>query len=196
MKTVYQTDDAGLLVGEAVAYPNPRKKGAYLLPAGAVTIAPPSAAEGQRARWVDGAWALEPVPADPEPEIIPPTTDDLIAALRAEKNRRLAVGFAYDFGDARGVHQFGTTRLDMEGWDQVTKLADAFRTRGMGSETIGIDTDTGRTTVTADEWPDVLIASGAAFQPVWQASFDIEEAIKAGEITDVDGVLNAVEWPN
>jgi hypothetical protein len=44
-----------------------------------------------------------------------------VADVVAERARRLALGFLYDFGDARGVHHIGTTLDDMNGWDEVAK---------------------------------------------------------------------------
>src|SRR5690606_41968408 len=44
------------------------------------------------------------------------------ALVVAERDRRLAMGFDYDFQDERGVHRISTTPADMAGWDEVTKL--------------------------------------------------------------------------
>lgn len=100
----------------------------------------------------------------------PPSAND----VSRERDRRLALGFDYDFGDIRGVHRFATTKADMEGWDEVTKASEAMRALGLGSATIGIVTDTGPATVTADEWPAILLAATQYRQPIWQASFVIQ----------------------
>ena len=42
-----------------------------------------------------------------------------------ERERRLALGFNYDFGDSRGVHHIGTTPEDMVGWAEVNTYASA-----------------------------------------------------------------------
>ncbi|MBC44158.1 MAG: hypothetical protein CML19_18225 [Pusillimonas sp.] len=91
-----------------------------------------------------------------------------------ERQRRLALGFDYDFGDARGVHRIGTTDADMAGWDEVTKIAQALINGGFGSTTIDIVTDTGPATVTAVEWQSILIAAGQFRQPIWAASFALQ----------------------
>lgn len=91
-----------------------------------------------------------------------------------ERERRLADGFDYDFGDARGVHHIGTTAADMQGWDEVTKLANAQLALGDTGTTIQILTETGPAGVTALEWQQVLIASAAARQPVWLGSFALQ----------------------
>jgi hypothetical protein len=88
-----------------------------------------------------------------------------------ERERRLAGGFNYDFGDARGVHRIGTTAQDMKGWDEVNLAALAAVASGNPIFSIGIETDTGPATVTAAEWLAVLSAAGAFRQPIWQASF-------------------------
>lgn len=99
----------------------------------------------------------------------PKTDSDVLA----ERGRRLALGFDFDFGDARGVHRIGTTEADMRGWDEVTKLASAMLSVGSMS-TIAIVTDTGPAEVTPTEWQDVLIAAGAFRQPIWAASFVLQ----------------------
>ncbi|TPL06700.1 hypothetical protein [Mesorhizobium sp. B2-4-11] len=94
-----------------------------------------------------------------------------IRDIEIERDRRLAVGFDYDFGEARGVHHIGTTSADMAGWDEVSKLASALIATGDATTTIKIATNTGVAEVTALEWQQVLIAAGAFRQPIWQASF-------------------------
>lgn len=101
----------------------------------------------------------------------PPTIDDVIR----ERSRRLALGFDYDFGDERGVHRIGTTPKDMEGWDEVTKFATALLNAGNTTATIDILTNTGPTQVTAAEWNDILIAAGEFRQPIWHASFVLQQ---------------------
>jgi hypothetical protein len=113
---------------------------------------------------------LEPPEPEPEPDPGPPTVDDVIA----ERERRLALGFDYDFGDDRGVHRIGTTAQDMVGWREVTDLANACLAASAGATPIMIVTDTGPTTVTASEWTEILIAAGAARQPLWAASFVLQ----------------------
>lgn len=94
--------------------------------------------------------------------------------VRTECARRLALGFDYDFQDARGAHHIGTTERDMVGWDAVTKIAQAAINLGLPGTTIDISTDTGVCTITAMEWQRILLAGGVAQQPIWQASFVLQ----------------------
>lgn len=99
----------------------------------------------------------------------PPSVADVIS----ERDRRLALGFDFDFSDERGVHRIGTTRADMAGWDEVTTIAQVRSLRG--NETpISIVTDTGPVQVSPSEWLDILEAAEAARQPIWQASFVLQ----------------------
>jgi len=113
--------------------------------------------------------------ADDHPEVVaflspPPVAADVIS----ERDRRLALGFDYDFGDVRGVHHIATTSEDMKGWDEVSKLASAAINAGLPNIEITILTNTGPAAVTAAEWQQVLIASAAHRQPIWQASFVLQ----------------------
>lgn len=98
----------------------------------------------------------------------------LVAAIVTERERRLAVGFDYDFSDARGVHRIATSDQDMRGWDEVTKIANAMLALGDTTSPIGIVTETGPTSVTAIEWQHVLVAAGGFRQPIWGASFALQ----------------------
>ena len=110
------------------------------------------------------AWeAAAPTP----PESAPPGVDDVVA----ERERRLAAGFDFDFGAPRGEHRIGTTAQDMVGWRDVTDLANALITSGQPDTANQIVTDTGPVTVTAAEWTTVLLAAAAFRQPIWGASF-------------------------
>lgn len=100
----------------------------------------------------------------------PPTSQE----VETERNRRLALGFDYDFGDERGVHRIATTPKDMVGWDEVTKLASALLATGQ-STPITIATGTGVTQVTPMEWQQVMLAAAQFRQPIWGASFVLEE---------------------
>ena len=102
-------------------------------------------------------------------DLKPITPDDVIA----EAERLMALGFEYDFGDARGVHRIGTTKKDREGWDEVTQAAQAFMALGQPKATFGIVTDTGPCQVTAAEWQNVLLAAAAYRQPIWSARFTL-----------------------
>lgn len=94
--------------------------------------------------------------------------------VAAERERRLALGFDFDFGGERGVHRIATTEADMRGWDEVTKWASAAIALGSSEATIDVLTETGPTTVTAAEWQQVLLAATAARQPLWAASLYLQ----------------------
>lgn len=102
---------------------------------------------------------------------VPVAVDDVVA----ERDRRIALGFEYDFADARGVHHIGTTPEDMKGWDEVTKLSQAAILLGNGGAEIQIRTETGQVTVTATEWQLILVAAGQHRQPIWHASFLLQD---------------------
>lgn len=108
------------------------------------------------------------------PYVEPPADPATIADVAAERSRRLAAGFDYDFGDSRGIHRIGTSDADMRGWDEVTMLANALIAAGAPLQTIAIVTETGAVTVTAEEWNLILLAAGAARQPIWHASFVLQ----------------------
>lgn len=83
---VYQTNHAGLLVGQVVlddSDRDPMAPDTYLLPGGCVLAPPPEAAEGMQARWCDGAWTVEP--AHQADDHRSPTIDD----IKAEAARRI-----------------------------------------------------------------------------------------------------------
>lgn len=96
-----------------------------------------------------------------------------IALVQKECARRLALGFNYDFEDARGVHTIATTDKDMEGWREVTDLANA-RIATSDTTAITIATETGVCQVTPTEWMDVLKAAAAFRQPIWAYSFVLQ----------------------
>ena len=75
---VYQTDPDGVFVGTTAADPDPLVPGAWLIPGGCVTLAPPEIPTGSRARWTGAAWVIEPIrpgppvaPVDPAAPVVP-----------------------------------------------------------------------------------------------------------------------------
>lgn len=102
----------------------------------------------------------------------PPTESALTQTdVIAERETRLAAGFGYDFGDARGVHHIATTADDMKKWQEVTDSANALINLGQSTQTITIATETGPVDVTAMEWQAILVATAQFRQPIYQASF-------------------------
>lgn len=94
--------------------------------------------------------------------------------VQNERKRRLAFGFSYDFGDARGVHQIGTTPADMEGWRDVIDYANALIDSGDTTTQITIVTDTGSTAVTAPEWQAIILVAASVRQNIWAKSFALQ----------------------
>lgn len=125
-------------------------------------------------------------------KIDPITSLPTTAMLSEEVDRRLSLGFAYDFGDERGIHRFGTTPKDMERWMQeVTPLAQAAVNMGDPGREIAIKTETGPTTVTASEWWLVLSAAADWRQPIYAAYF----SLKALPQIPADYASNPSYWP-
>lgn len=118
--------------------------------------------------------------------IMPPTTTD----VQVERTLRLAGGFDYDFGDARGVHRIGTTLADMAGWDEVTTVAQALIALGQTSSLIDVQTDTGACQVTPLEWMAILIAAAGFRQPIWHGSF----ALQGIDPIPADYATNETYW--
>lgn len=113
----------------------------------------------------DGTFLPPPPPPAP-----PPTA----ASVIIERQRRLSLGFDYDFEDGRGVHHIGTSNQDMQGWDEVSKASQAAIALGFPSTPLTIVTETGSVTVTALEWQQILLAASQARQPIWAASFALQ----------------------
>lgn len=98
----------------------------------------------------------------------------MVVKVQDERERRLELGFSYDFGDARGVHTIGTTKEDWKGWNEVINLANALIDSGSGSTTIDIVTNTGPVTVTALEWQAIMLAGAVSRQTIWAKSFALQ----------------------
>lgn len=114
------------------------------------------------------------------------------AMLTAELDRRLSLGFDFDFADDRGVHHFGTTFGDMKRWiEEVTPLAQAAMNMGDPDRAIDIKTDTGIVGLKAYEWWQVLDAAAAWRQPLYASYF----ALKALPNIPSDYATNPSHWP-
>ena len=94
-----------------------------------------------------------------------------------ERAQRLARGFNYDFGDARGVHKIGTTDADMMGWREVTDYANTLAAIGDTTTQIMIVTDTGPVLVTAQDWLAIMLAAARVRQAIWAASFTLQSLV-------------------
>lgn len=140
-----------------------------------------------------GGYEVLELPAPPP--LPAPSVDDLKRMVEVERDRRLSVGFDFDFGDTRGVHRFGTTGSDRFGWAEVEGLAAAALDIGQASLPIAVRTDTGDLTIAAHEWPAVRLAGALALQPVWQASWTIKDEIVSGLLTDPAAIATHPAWP-
>lgn len=162
----------GAYLYSGIADQDPLDKKKWLIPAGATTVQPPAERVGFVRRFVDGAWGYSPKAKVTTPPTPPTTaTPDMVIA---ERRRRLATGFNYDFGDSRGVHRIGTTEDDLAGWDEVTKFAQAAGNVGQHDLQIPVVTDTGPVNVTPAEWQYVLLAAAEHRQPIFAASFRLQ----------------------
>ncbi|MGO4738661.1 hypothetical protein AB4099_19085 [Bosea sp. 2KB_26] len=82
-KTVYQTNNVGIYLGETVADESPLEPGVWLTPGGCVTVPPPVRSEGELAKWDPNTetWSIVVPPPDPEPEPGPPKKIVLISTF-------------------------------------------------------------------------------------------------------------------
>lgn len=195
MQIFHYDQSTGEYLGSALADESPLEDGVFHVPAFATETAPPAPEAGKARVFAGDEWTLvddrrgetwwrghnDPVTVDflgdparqglvaTEPAPPPPTVSDVII----ERARRLADGFDYDFGDARGVHHIGTTEADQVGWDEVTAIALARQATG-STTPITVVTDTGAANVTPLEWLAILEAAAAFRQPIWAASFSLQ----------------------
>lgn len=107
-----------------------------------------------------------------------------VEMIATERNRRLALGFDYNFGDARGVHHIGTEPADMVGWGEVSTYAGALLDMGDVETKIAIVTDTGPCEVTAPEWRAIEVAAAAFRQPIWARSFVLSQSLPTDYMSD------------
>jgi hypothetical protein len=122
-----------------------------------------------------------------DPYQAPPITPE---DVQAERERRLQLGFDYDFGDVRGVHRIGTTAADMVGWNDVDKAANALHALGDNITTMTIVTDTGPVDITSSEWMQITLAAAAFRQPIWAGSFWLQ----AQDPIPADYATNDAYW--
>lgn len=84
MKIVSQLDESGVFVGSTVADESPLEPGVYLMPAGAVDVAPPSVPAGKVAKFQGGKWVLAAKPEKPsQAEGVPSEIVDPLQKLAA-----------------------------------------------------------------------------------------------------------------
>ena len=84
----YQTNRDGIFVGVVKRQPSPLEPGVFLIPAGAVLVAPPKISEGEMAVWDGQAWSLKPIPPQPKPKLEEPPmvepSPEMVAKAQAE----------------------------------------------------------------------------------------------------------------
>lgn len=115
---------------------------------------------------------VDPTSFDGEKVIIsvPVTLEEIVA----ERERRLALGFNYDFGDERGKHRIATTDADMKGWREVDDLAQTYINLGQPTGPLVIETQTGSANITAMEWQQIKLEAAKFRQPLWLRSFMLQ----------------------
>lgn len=87
-----------------------------------------------------------------------------------ERDRRLALGYDFDFGDARGVHHFATDDENMKGWNKVTDWAGLQLIVGNTLDWVELDTDTGQVAVVPVEWVAIFQAMTTWQQTLYSAA--------------------------
>jgi hypothetical protein len=125
--------------------------------------------------WLDATPATPPSLAVVDPAMLAEPRTSPNRKVVAERERRLALGFDYDFADERGVHRIGTTAGDWMGWREVSLWAEAQRALGRSDDTfLAIVTDTGPVMVSPADWARILDAATTNRQPIWHASFALQ----------------------
>ncbi|WP_299307801.1 hypothetical protein [uncultured Croceicoccus sp.] len=151
--------------GYAIVHPTTRPDGDVVEEAAA-----PELVSG---RWQQ-AWTARDFSDEERAQMAEQARANFEAALIAERERRLAAGFDYDFGDTRGTHRIGTAEADMHAWSRdVTPYAQALAGTGDDTTRIAIVTDTGPAAVTGREWLEVLKAAAAVRQPIYHRYFEL-----------------------
>lgn len=178
----------GEYLGEGVADPSPLEPGAYLIPANATAVAPPTAMTGKVRVW-RGEWVFEDVQAgeptqDPEYE---PTLEEVKAAklvrINDAKNTALDGGFVHD-----GV------LFDSDSKARLAYLEFAFKLGQAPEYSTAWKASTG-------QWVVMDAALFMALQPAyeahiqgcfaWQAAREMEVAA-AQSVTEVEAVSEVV----
>ena len=172
-------------LGTHPADESPLEPGVFLMPAHTTTVAPPPFVDGQFRVFDGESWQYvtelpetgreEPPLPDGPPPGTPEPEGNTVAGVIAERERRLAAGFIYDFGDERGMHVIGTTPDDMAKWtNEVTPWASSAIARGLPDDQIEIFTETGPVSVTAMEWQAILGYAKEVRQPIYRGSFILQ----------------------
>ncbi|NEO87738.1 MAG: hypothetical protein F6J87_26290 [Spirulina sp. SIO3F2] len=79
---IYHYGLDGHFVGEGIADPSPLQPEQWLIPARATAQQPPSTKAGERARFVEGEWRIEPLPEPTEPPLEIPVSPSWVGFRR------------------------------------------------------------------------------------------------------------------
>lgn len=95
--------------------------------------------------------------------------------LQAELNRRLCLGFDFDFGDERGCHHFDTSPNDMKRWsEEVSLYAQAVMNSCEPNRKIEIKSNSGTVAITAAEWWEIVKTAASWRQPLYLSYFEMK----------------------
>lgn len=168
--------ETGLPVGQVTADPSPLEPGEWLFPAFATLAAPPSPGGGQVARFVDGAWVIEDVPA-PEPVPEPPPPD--LVAHAADRRWQKEVGGIIVAGIP--VATDDRSKLMITGARLAAMADPAWTTVWHGS-------DGGTYPLNVAAMVAISDAVQAHVNGTFETFASVKAAIEAGTVTDKAGV--------
>lgn len=136
---IWNYNSDGILIGKGVADADPKSNGgSFLIPAFATPLQPPTFdAQTHLARWEDGAWKIEAIPAAPEPD--PPTPEMVQAAMTSVVQLHMdtvARSWGYDsiasavtYADEPAVEQFQLEGRSLRAWRSLV-WADCYEKLG------------------------------------------------------------------
>ncbi|WP_142851029.1 DUF4376 domain-containing protein [Telmatospirillum sp. J64-1] len=128
--------------------------------------------------WQDGEWVAGPAQIDPA---------QLRAAIDAERDRRLALGYRHDFGGDYGVQVLQTRDIDdRTNWLTLDASAKTLVASGMGEHILHIRTEANLIIpLTASEVITVLAAMAQHGAAIMAHSWALKDALAAGEEVDI-----------
>ncbi|WP_142851036.1 DUF4376 domain-containing protein [Telmatospirillum sp. J64-1] len=128
--------------------------------------------------WKDGEWVAGPAQIDPA---------QLRAAIDAERDRRLALGYRHDFGGDVGVQVLQTRDLtDRTNWLTLDASAKTLVAAGHGDMPLSIRTEANVVIqVTAAEAVSIMAAMAQHGAAIMAASWALKDALERGEEVDI-----------
>lgn len=126
-KIAFQCDENGVYIGAVLADESPLEPGVWLIPSGAVEVAPPELNKEQYAQWVDGQWTvLEFQKEDPPTEEERPSQEQMVQIYRGHIQEHLdlaasALGYddirtAVTYAEEPAVPKFQAEGLALRAW--------------------------------------------------------------------------------